>query len=178
MSDDEEAPLPVTIQISNNGVLIRNIEAMMKELGLPDPDHHAANVNADAEVVAARRLVAEMKELQELAEERLGLPDPDHHAANVNADAEVVAARRSVAQAKELLKLADERFHRVHDISIAMGVEKGRKIGALCTLMKKTKEAMKKTKEAMKKTKETMREEGWTDLGEASEEHGDSSDSS
>ncbi|KAI4924354.1 uncharacterized protein J4E92_007435 [Alternaria infectoria] len=171
MSDDEEAPLPATIQISNNGVLIRNIETMMKELGLPDPDHHAANVNADAEVVAARRLVAEMKELQELAEERLGLPDPDHHAANVNADAEVVAARRSVAQAKQLLKLADERFHRVHDISIAMGAEKGRKIGALLTLMKKTKEAMKKTKEA-------MREEGWTDLGEASEEHGDSSDSS
>ncbi|KAI4686059.1 uncharacterized protein J4E88_003896 [Alternaria novae-zelandiae] len=171
MSDEEEAPLPATIEINNNGVLIRNIEAMMKELGLPDPDHHAANVNADAEVVAARRLVAEMKELQELAEERLGLPDPDHNAANANADAEVVAARRSVAQAKELLRLADERFHRVHDISIALGQEKGRKIGALRTLMKKTKEAMKKTKEA-------MREEGWTDLGEASEEHGDSSDSS
>ena len=94
----------------------------------------------------------------------LGIPDPDHHAANVNADAEVVAARRSVAQAKELQRLAEERFHRVHDISIALGQEKGRKIGALRTLMRKTKNA--------------MREEGWADLGEASEEHGDSSDSS
>ena len=110
---------------TDNAVLIRNIETMMQELGLPDPDHHAANVNADAEVVAARR---------------------------------------SVAQAKQLLKLADERFHRVHDISIAMGAEKGRKIGALRTLMKKTKKAMRK--------------EGWTDLGEASEEHDEGSDSS
>jgi len=110
---------------TDNAVLIRNIEAMMEELGLPDRDHHAANVNADAEVVAARR---------------------------------------SVAQAKELLRLAEERFHRVHDISIALGQEKGRKIGALLTLMKKTKKA--------------MREEGWTDLGEASEEQDASSDSS
>ncbi|KAI4698546.1 hypothetical protein J4E81_005769 [Alternaria sp. BMP 2799] len=125
MSDDEEASLPATIEIDNNAVLIRNIETMMEELGLPDRDHHAANVNADAEVVAARR---------------------------------------SVAQAKELLKLADERFHRVHDISIAMGAEKGRKIRAFRMLLKKIREA--------------MREEGWTDLGEASEEEADSSDSS
>jgi len=96
--------------------------------------------------------------------EELGLPDPDHNAANANADAEVVAARRLVVQTEELLKLAEERFNRVHDISIAMGAEKGRKIGALRTLLKNTKKA--------------MREEGWTDLGEASEEHDDSSDSS
>ncbi|KAI4642876.1 hypothetical protein J4E93_006945 [Alternaria ventricosa] len=79
-------------------------------------------------------------------------------------EAEIETERKLVVEARKRLERAEERWHLEQDRSIYANAEKGRKISGLCALMDKI--------------KEVMPEDAWADVGEASEEHDDSSDSS